>query len=146
MESFLTLEDAKSYGLRIAKRGCFPTIYKCGNDEYMVVMKGEWPPGNSWPFLKWIGGFLCDSTDLGTDGWVPVLAKLDTLQRAQDACGLFSLLGLDPIVVQFPGITFDIFLNETHVPVGARVILEIDEDRFYDSEETESIELRMHPI
>jgi hypothetical protein len=45
---------------------------------------------------------------------------------AQEATGLFVLLGHDPIVVEFPGITFDIFLKESHVPTGAWIITESD--------------------
>jgi hypothetical protein len=155
MEIFMTLEDAKVHGSRLARRGSFPTIYKHQSDEYIVITKGEWPPKESWPFLKWIGRALYGHEE--TEGWVPVLARLDTLQRAQDACGLFNLLGFDPIIVQFPGITFDIFLNEAHVPVGARIVLDTaDEDlvvqlqtsRFYDEEEEDKEELRLpnHPI
>lgn len=55
---------------------------------------------------------------------MPVLARLDTLQMAQEATGLFVLLGHDPVVVEFPGITFDIFLKESHVPTGAWIITE----------------------
>ena len=55
-----------------------------------------------------------------------MLARLDTLQMAQEATGLFILLGHDPVVVEFPGITFDIFLKEAHVPTGAWIITESD--------------------
>ena len=53
-----------------------------------------------------------------------MLARLDTLQMAQEATGLFVLLGHNPVVVEFPGITFDIFLKESHVPAGAWIITE----------------------
>jgi hypothetical protein len=150
MEIFLTLDDAKAYGRRLARRGQFPTIYKHGSDDYVVVTKGEWPPRNSWPFLKWIGRSICGFSE--NEGWVPVLARLDSLQRAHDACGLFNLLGYEPIIVKFPGITYDIFLNEEHVPVGACVVVESFEDdetvvlqqpHFLDDEEEEII---LHPI
>lgn len=155
MEVFTTLEDAKSFGSRLAKRGSFPTIYKRRSDEYIVVIKGEWPPKESWPFLKWIGRALYGNEE--TEGWVPVLARLDTLQRAQDACGLFNLLGFDPIIVHFPGITFDIFVNEAHIPVGAQIVLDADDDdlvlqlqtaRFYDEEdeEHENLQLRNQSV
>ncbi|MFW9835502.1 MAG: hypothetical protein ACFFEK_15985, partial [Candidatus Thorarchaeota archaeon] len=39
------------------------------------------------------------------------------------------LLGHEPVVVEFPGITFDIFLKESHVPVGAWIIT--DSDSYY---------------
>lgn len=55
-----------------------------------------------------------------------MLARLDSLQMAQEATGLFVLLGHDPVVVEFPGITFDIFLKESHVPTGAWIITESD--------------------
>ena len=115
MEIFATLDNAKDAGRFLAKCGHFPTIYKRLDHEYILVSKGEWPPRKSWPFLKWDG-----------EDWVPVLARLDTLQMAQEATGLFVLLGHDPIVVEFPGITFDIFLKESHVPTGAWIITESD--------------------
>ena len=111
MEIFSTLDDAKDAGNFLARCGHFPTIYKRLNLEYILVSKGEWPPKKSWPFLKWDG-----------EDWVPVLARLDTLQMAREATGLFVLLGHDPIVVEFPGITFDIFLKESHIPTGAWII------------------------
>ena len=115
MEIFATLDNAKDAGRFLAKCGHFPTIYKRLDHEYILVSKGEWPPRKSWPFLKWDG-----------EDWVPVLARLDTLQMAQEATGLFILLGHDPVVVEFPGITFDIFLKEAHVPTGAWIITESD--------------------
>lgn len=115
MESFSTLDDAKDAGNFLARCGHFPTIYKRLNLEYILVSKGEWPPKKSWPFLKWDG-----------EDWVPVLARLDTLQMAREATGLFVLLGHDPIVVEFPGITFDIFLKESHIPTGAWIITDAD--------------------
>lgn len=113
MEIFTTLNDVKEAGGFLARCGHFPTIYKRLDNEYILVSKGEWPPRKSWPFLKWDG-----------EDWVPVLARLDTLQMAQEATGLFVLLGHDPIVVEFPGITFDIFLKESHIPTGAWIITE----------------------
>lgn len=115
MEIFTTLADAKDAGSFLAKCGHFPTIYKRLDHEYILVSKGEWPPRKSWPFLKWDG-----------EDWVPVLARLDTLEMAREATGLFVLLGHDPIVVEFPGITFDIFLKEAHVPTGAWIVKDSD--------------------
>jgi hypothetical protein len=115
MEMFSSLEEARSAGMYLGRFGQYPTIYKRGMKEYIVVEKGEWPPSNSWPFLKWDG-----------DNWVPVLAKLETIEQAQEASDLFSLLGHNTIIVEFPGITFDIFFREAHVPTGAWIISEAD--------------------
>jgi len=115
MEIFSTLEEARSAGMYLGRFGQYPTIYKRGTKDYIVVEKGEWPPSNSWPFLKWDGG-----------NWVPVLTKLETIEQAQEASDLFSLLGHNTIIVEFPGITFDIFFREAHVPSGAWIISEAD--------------------
>ena len=115
MEIFPNLDEARAAGMYLGRFGQYPTIYKRGAKDYIVVEKGEWPPSNSWPFLKW------DGRD-----WVPVLAKLETIEQAQEASGLFSLLGYDPIIVEFPGITFDIFFREAHVPTGAWIVSESD--------------------
>jgi hypothetical protein len=115
VEIFSTLNDAKDAGRFLARCGHFPTIYKRLVDEYILVSRGEWPPRESWPFLKWDG-----------EDWIPVLARLDTLEMAQEATGLFVLLGHDPVVVEFPGITFDIFLKESDVPTGAWIITKSD--------------------
>ncbi|MGY5881994.1 MAG: hypothetical protein RTV31_17240 [Candidatus Thorarchaeota archaeon] len=109
------MEEARSAGMYLGRFGQYPTIYKRGTKDYIVVEKGEWPPSNSWPFLKWDG-----------DNWVPVLAKLDTVEQAQEASDLFSLLGHNTIIVEFPGITFDIFFREAHVPTGAWIVSESD--------------------
>jgi hypothetical protein len=77
---------------------------------------------------------------------------LDSVSRAQEACGLFNLLGHEPIIVEFPGITFDVFLKEDHVPRGAWIILEsngetsvrhLHSSRFYDEEESESVNVQL---
>jgi len=115
MENYPTLDDAKESGRCLGRYGQYPTIYKRGKREYIVVEKGEWPPSNSWPFLKW------DGRD-----WIPVLARMETIEQAQRASGLFSLLGHDPIIVEFPGITFDIFFREAHIPIGAWIVSEAD--------------------
>ncbi|MFQ5832961.1 MAG: hypothetical protein ACE5H4_09685 [Candidatus Thorarchaeota archaeon] len=143
MEIFLTLEDAKKHGRQLARLGRAPTIYELGTGEYATVMKGKWPPPNSWPTLKWSGI---------SDGWIPILARLDTLNRAQEACGLFNLLGHNPIIVEFPGITFDVFLKESHVPNGAWLydatdgenhVRHIQTPRFYDEDESEDIDIQL---
>jgi hypothetical protein len=113
MEIFPTLDEARAAGMYLGRYGQYPTIYKRGTKEYIVVEKGEWPPSNSWPFLKW------DGSD-----WVPVLARLETIEQAQEASGLFTLLGHNPIIVEFPGITFDIFFRESHIPTGAWIVSE----------------------
>jgi len=140
MDIFLILDDAKKRGGRKARLGESPTIYELESGEYAVVEKGKWPPPNSWPLLKWAGA---------TQEWIPILARLNTVNRAQEACGLFKLLGHEPIVVEFPGITFDVFLKERNIPAGAWIVLRSDEDsqvrhlhqpRFYDEEDSEEIE------
>ena len=113
MEIFTTLIDAKEAGMFLVRCRLFPTIYKRYDNEYILVSKGEWPPKKAWPFLKWDGEY-----------WVPVLARMETQEEAFEATGLFILLGHQPIVVEFPGITFDIFLKESHVPTGAWIIRE----------------------
>jgi hypothetical protein len=115
MEIFPILDEARVAGAYLGRFGQYPTIYKRGAKDYIVVEKGEWPPSDSWPFLKW------DGRD-----WVPVLARLETIEQAQEASGLFALLGHDPIIVEFPGITFDIFFREAHVPNGAWIVSETD--------------------
>lgn len=115
MEIFSALEEARSAGIYLGRFGRYPTIYKRGAKEYIVVERGEWPLADSWPFLKWDGS-----------NWVPVLAKLDTIEQAQEASDLFSLLGHTPVIVEFPGITFDIFFREAHVPTGAWIVSEVD--------------------
>jgi hypothetical protein len=143
MEIFLTLEDAKAHGTYLARAGRAPTIYGLGTGEYATVQKGKWPPPNSSPILKWSGA---------SDEWIPILTRLNSVSRAQEACGLFNLLGHDPIIVEFPGITFDVFLKEGHVPRGAWIILESNGDasvrhlqssRFYDEEESEDVNIQL---
>jgi hypothetical protein len=76
---------------------------------------------------------------------------METLEEAFDATGLFILLGHEPLVVEFPGITFDIFLKEAHVPTGAWIIRESDPNfsvkylkpPAFDDEE-DSIEIPVH--
>jgi hypothetical protein len=115
MEIFPTLEEARAAGMYLGRYGLYPTIYKRGIKDYIVVEKGEWPPSNSWPFLKWDG-----------NNWVPVLARLETIEQAQEASDLFSLLGHNTVIVEFPGITFDIFFRESHVPTGAWIVSDSD--------------------
>jgi hypothetical protein len=146
MEIFLTLNDAKAHGTYLARAGRAPTIYELGTGEYVTVRKGKWPPPNSFPILKWSGA---------SDEWIPILTRLDSVSRAQEACGLFNLLGHEPIIVEFPGITYDVFLKEDHVPKGAWIILESDGEtsvrhlqhpRFYDEEDSESINIRLNTM
>jgi hypothetical protein len=117
VESFSTLDEAMKTGRQLARHWEYPAIYKSDFGDYFVVTKGEWPPNRSWPILKWDGG-----------AWVPVIAKLDSLKRAVDASELFVLLGHTPVVVEFPGITFDIFLKKAHVPGGAWIFSKTNPD------------------
>jgi hypothetical protein len=140
MEFFTILENARAAGMQLGRYGQYPTIYKRGTKDYIIVEKGEWPPVNSWPFLKW------DGRD-----WVPVLARLDSFQQAQEATSLFALLGHSPIIVEFPGITFDIFFREAHIPPRAWIVNEVDPNYFvkymkppedtFDEEESDIIEI-----
>jgi hypothetical protein len=136
MEIFMTLQEAKREGLVLAKHGRFPTIYKRGISEYILTERGEWPPQGGWPFLKYDG-----------EDWVPILKRLNSVGEAQEACGLFRLLGHQPIIAQFPGVCFDIFMQESHVPTGAWILLESEDgesefqlqvSRYYDEEEDEN--------
>jgi hypothetical protein len=54
------------------------------------------------------------------------LNQISTVEQAQEASDLFSLLGHNTIIVEFPGITFDIFFREAHVPTGAWIVSEAD--------------------
>lgn len=117
MQSFSTLDDAMKIGAHLARYWEYPAIYKNEGGNYFVVTKGEWPPYRSWPILKWDG-----------EAWIPVLGRLDSLRRAVDASELFVLLGHRPILVEFPGITFDIFLRKSHVPGGAWIFSRINPD------------------
>jgi len=120
MEFFTTLEDARTAGMQLGRYGQYPTIYKRGVKDYIIVERGEWPPEKSWPFLKW------DGRD-----WVP-------------------------IIVEFPGITFDLFFREAHIPSGAWIVSEVNPNYFIkhmkppeniiDDEEQEIIEIEVsHP-
>jgi hypothetical protein len=145
MEVYKTLEDARSAGAYLGRYGQYPTIYKRGGKDYIIVERGEWPPEDSWPFLKW------DGRD-----WLPVLARLDTLQYAQEATSLFALLGHSPIIVEFPGITFDLFFREAHVPSGAWIVSEVNPNYFvkymkppedpFEDDETDIIEIDVSPV
>lgn len=115
MEIFKSLDDARIAGICLGRYGQYPTIYKREIDEFILVERGAWPPTNSWPLFKW------DGRD-----WLPVLIRLDSLEDAQIATGLFTLLGHNPIIVEFPGITFDIFFREAHVPSGAWIVSEMN--------------------
>jgi hypothetical protein len=142
MDYYTALEDARAAGTQLGTSGQYPTIYTRGTKDYIVVKRGEWPPDNSWPLLKWDG-----------KDWVPVLARLDSLQHAQEATSLFSLLGHNPIIVEFPGITFDIFLREAHIPSGAWIVNEVNSNYFikymkppegnFDDDESEIIEVEI---
>lgn len=138
MQIFTTLEDARVSGTILGRYGRFPGIYRRGSKEYILVDEGEWPLLNSRPFLKWDG-----------KDWVPVLVRLDTLQQAQEATHLFALLGHSPIIVEFPGITFDIFFREAHVPSGAWIVSEVYSNYFVkymktpEDEESDVIKIEM---
>ncbi|MHA1768381.1 MAG: hypothetical protein ACTSV3_00835 [Candidatus Thorarchaeota archaeon] len=117
MQKFSDIDSAQEVGRALARRGRFPAIYRNHVGEYFVVEKGEWPPEKSSPILKW------DGVD-----WIPILVKLDNLEEALEATDLFMLLGHDPVIVEFPRITFDIFLKMSHVPGGAWVFSVSDSD------------------
>lgn len=114
---FTDLAGARRAGEYLGRCGQFPAIYQNESDEYYLVVKGEWPPERSSPILKWDG-----------EDWVPVLARLESLEDAVEATSLFVMLGHRPIVVEFPGITFDIFIKMSHIPGGAWVFSESDSD------------------
>ncbi len=148
MQIHESLPQAKTEGERLAKQGMFPTIYKTDDCEYYVAERNEMPPATSWPLLKWVGKSIGHLQDLDSE-WIPILARLDTLESAQDACGLFRILGYDPVIVEYRNRgTFDIFLREEHIPPGGWVVLDSSNDglirhiqpsRYYDDEEFELV-------
>jgi len=145
LEIFKTLNEARIAGQYLGRYGHYPTIYKREPNDYILIESGEWPPLKSWPFLKW------DGRD-----WMPVLIRLDSLEDAQIATELFTLLGHNPIIVEFPGITFDIFFKEAHIPSGAWIVSEVESNYFIrymkppdnspEEEESEIIEIQIPPL
>ena len=147
MDIFDTLLEAKHEGRFLAKQRLNPTIYKRGVDEYILVSCREMPPEDAWPFLKWVG--ISPDTRLDGDSeWIPILAPLDSFIRAQEACGLFYLLGYSPLIVKYQTRgTYDIFLREDHVPAEGLIVdshsedgtmLETQPPRYHDEETDDS--------
>ncbi|MFW9918057.1 MAG: hypothetical protein ACFFED_00495 [Candidatus Thorarchaeota archaeon] len=149
MEIFESLISAKEQGHQLAKQGRVPSIYQREHREFILLASRETPPQGAYPFLKWVGKDLRDADE---SEWIPILTKLDSLNRAKEACALFYLLGYEPIIVEFSllGI-FDIYLRESDIPLGAWIILESDEDDylleiqqppiFYDEEDEPEFEI-----
>jgi hypothetical protein len=124
MQTYVTLLEAKTEGKRLAKQGGFPTIYKTEDFEYCVAERNEMPPPTSWPLLKWVGRVTGGPNDLDSE-WVPILERLTSLENARDACGLFRMLGYEPVIVEYRNRGgFDIFLRETHIPHGGWIVLD----------------------
>ena len=149
MEIFESLISAKEQGHQLAKQGRSPSIYQRDHREFILLANRETPPLGAYPFLKWVGK---NPRDADESEWIPILAKLDSLNRAKEACALFYLLGYEPIIVEFNllGI-FDIFLRESDIPLGAWIVLETDDDDylleiqqpplFYDEEDESEFEI-----
>ncbi len=128
MQVYETLTEAKIEGKKLARQGAFPTIYKTEDYEYFVLERNEMPPPTAWPLLKWVGVVTGEPDDIDSE-WVPILARLDSLSTAKDACGLFKLLGYDPVIVEYRTRgAFDIFLRETHVPPGSWIVVDAAPD------------------
>lgn len=102
--------------------------------------------------MKWVGKdiLLTDESE-----WIPILAKLDTVIRAKEACALFYLLGHDPIIVEYPALgVFDIFLRECDIPQGAWTVGDTDDDfgmfelqpppLFYNEDDAVEFEIPLH--
>ncbi len=128
MLSYETLMQAKIEGKKIARSGTFPTIYKGENCEYFVIEKNEMPPPTAWPLFKWVGIVTGKPEDIDSE-WVPILARLETLETARDACSLFKILGYEPVIVKYNDReAYDLFLKESHVPMGCWIVVDASED------------------
>ena len=125
---YSTLTEAKIEGKKIAKHGSFPTIYKGENCEYFVIERNEMPPSSAWPLLKWAGILTGRPEDMDSE-WVPILARLDSIETARDACCLFKILGYEPVIVKYHNRSaYDIFLKESHVPPGCWIVIDASMD------------------
>ncbi len=123
-----TLTQAKIEGKKLARQGAFPTIYKSEDCEYFVLERNEMPPPTAWPLLKWVGIATGGLDDIDSE-WVPILARLDSIGNAKDACGLFKILGYNPVIVEYRNRgAYDIFLRESHVPPGSWVVVDASPD------------------
>ena len=88
-------------------------------------------PPRAFPFLKWVGHMPREGEE---SEWIPILARLDSISLAKEACSLFCLLGYGPIIVEYQSLgIYDIFLKEDDIPAGAWIVLETDDD--YDLHE-----------
>jgi hypothetical protein len=131
MEIFESLMSAKEHGQRLAKVGQTPSIYQRDYHEFILLASRETPPPRAFPFLKWVGRM---SREAEESEWVPILARLDSINRAKEACALFYLLGYGPIIVEYQTLgIYDIFLREDDIPPGAWIVIETDDD--YDLRE-----------
>jgi hypothetical protein len=126
MEIFESLIDAKLHGQQLAKEGHTPSIYQRNHREFILLNSRELPPQDCWPFLKWVGRDIQLTED---SEWIPILAQLDSLIRAKEACALFHLLGHEPVIVEYRNLgIFDIFLRESDIPQGAWIVLDMEDD------------------
>ncbi|MFX1485390.1 MAG: hypothetical protein ACFFCP_19630 [Promethearchaeota archaeon] len=153
MEIFESLIDAKLHGQQLAKEGHTPSIYQRSHREFILLNNRELPPQDCWPFLKWVGRNIHLAED---SEWIPILAQLDSLVRAKEACALFHLLGHEPVIVEYRDLgIFDIFLRESDIPQGAWIVLDIDDDCdlfeiqpppfLYDEEDDIEFEITLQP-
>ncbi|MDF1537572.1 MAG: hypothetical protein P1Q69_01540 [Candidatus Thorarchaeota archaeon] len=151
MKIFESLISAKKHGQQLAKEGQVPSIYQRNHCEFVLTTTREIPPLGAFPFMKWVGRdiLLTDESE-----WVPILAQLDSLARAKEACALLYLLGHDPIIVEYRSIgTYDIFLRECDIPQGAWIVSDTDDDYcmfelqqpplFYDEDDAVEFEVLM---
>ena len=131
MEIFESLTSAKEHGQQLAKWGRTPSIYQRDYHEYILLTSRETPPPRAFPFLKWVGHMPREGEE---SEWIPILARLDSISLAKEACSLFCLLGYGPIIVEYQSLgIYDVFLKEDDIPAGAWIVLETDDD--YDLHE-----------
>jgi len=152
MKIFESLISAKKHGQQLAKEGQVPSIYQRNHCEFILATNKEIPPPGAFPFMKWVGRdiLLTDESE-----WVPILAQLDSLIRAKEACALFYLLGHDPIIVEYRSVgIYDIFLRECDIPQGAWTVVDADDDHnmfeiqqpplFYNEDDAAEFEVPLH--
>ncbi len=121
LQVYKTLAEAKSEGYHLGRRGAFPTVYSRGRSEFILVPCREVPPAESWPVLKWVG--MSSKAELYNYDWIPVLSRLDSIHNAKLACGLFHLLGYEPVIVEYRNRgVFDIFIKESLIPDSDHVV------------------------